>query len=162
MVEDWRDPLSNDPIRRRVRNVHQACHAEIEEVHREVNARRLGDALYIALAIAAYALIQMTPLMGPGGQLDYRCTELPGDNPSHGGCNPPILPTLTFDDEGTVQTNRPEDDEWQPTRRIETINAAIDAVDDFLFSRPDPADWTEEERETFEAVALALERTCDE
>lgn len=169
---DWQDPLANHPVHRRVRALRMACHEEVVAVHRESDARNSDNWLYVVLAWAAYVLAQSTlagagsshgtapALTGPGGSLDYRCSPQPGDNPSHGGCNPPIVPTATVDSDGVIQTNRPVDEAWAPTRRIETINDAVDAMDDFLFSHPDPAEWTADQADAFERLLVSLESVC--
>lgn len=169
---DWQDPLANHPVHRRVRTLRMACHERVVAVHRQSDARNSDNWLYVALAWAAYLLARsmfsledpMTgeeaALTGPGGSLDYRCTPTPGDNPSHGGCNATLMPTATVDGDGIIQTNRPVDEAWAPTRRIETVNGAVDAMDDFLFSHPDPAEWTAEQTEAFERLASALESVC--
>ncbi len=179
-VVDWRDPVANHPARRRVRVLHQRCHEEVQAIRREVTRRWKEDIVYVALATAIANFMGMMgrvggpgsdpisssaatqALTGPGGQLSYRCTDTPGDDPSHGGCNPPTLPTIGWNTDGQIRTNRPVDEAWRPAERIEAINASLDALDELLFSRPDPREWTAEEGEAFEDLTDAVETTCED
>jgi hypothetical protein len=54
------------------------------------------------------------------------------------------------------------DEEWRPAERIEAINDALDGLDELLFSRPDPREWTPEERQAFDELTDAVDAACGE
>jgi hypothetical protein len=133
----------------------------VSEIHAEVDRRYREDLLYVALTWAIYAMFGGTSGT-VGAPLTQQCADPPGNNSTVGGCNPPTAPAIPIRGDGELETLRPTDTSWDPVRRIRTINMAIDALDDFLFSNPNPTDWHSDETERFLRLKDALDGVCHE
>jgi hypothetical protein len=157
--------VANDPVRRDYRVVLQQCE-DVRSAHEEelTDAQRRRRR-QTAAAAAAYAVGEATdvqddsdvPLDGVGGQ-----DPCPRDrDPNRAG--PCVTPTPTVAGTPNPSPAQAQVDEVQSEALIElrSIDQAISEADDFLFSNPEPREWSAEEREEWLARRNRLAQLCD-
>ncbi len=163
------DPESEDPFRVELRHIHAACDERVVELREGVEDADRRENILTAVAALAYVVGRIAGggrnaaaaggLYGPGSTQSYRCTEGPNGTSDGVGCTFQPQPSRALGEGGPIdqQTDQVHLDAADQVREI---NRGVDALDDFLFSNPDPDAWTEADRAHFEQLSEALRAAC--
>lgn len=155
--------VADDPVRADYRDLLILCDElrdSLEERVDEAQTRRRAAGVLAAAAVIAGEAGSSrnpsdVPTDGLGGQ--GRCPT--NDDPSYDGPCAQGTARLTVrgDDESRQGVERAQADVG---RAIEQINAAISDADEFLFSHPETAEWTDEDRDAWDEVRQAVASIC--
>lgn len=157
------DPRANAPERAEVRRLHATCDATVVALRDDVDDADRRESLLTAVAALAYVVGRLADgdgveggLYGPGSTQSYRCTPGTYEGP---GCGFEPLPSRSLGEGGPIDAQTDEV-HLDAADQVRAINRGVDALDDLLFSRPDPGEWTEADRARFEELTHALAEVC--
>jgi hypothetical protein len=161
--QESHDPLAAAPEREEVRRLHTECDATVIALEEGVEDADRRENILTGVAAVAYVVGTLADgdarpggMYGPGSSQAYRCT--PGTNEGP-GCTFQPLPSRAAGEGGPIDQET-DQVHLEASDQIREINRGLDALDDFLFSNPDPDEWTPEERQHFEALTHALGSAC--
>jgi hypothetical protein len=154
-------PLANDFVRTELRAIHDRCDAYVATLERDVDEAATREDVATAAAAVAYVVGEIADgsgdaeVMGRTGADARSCIETP-DAP---GCGVTPVPSTAAGRESPLHRDT-VDARLTATDRIRAVNQALDALDDFVFSRPDPARWTPEDEATWTRRKDTASREC--
>ncbi len=155
-------PLESDFVRTELREIHGLCDARVSGLETSVDDAAQREDIARAIAVGAYAVGELADgsgdaeVMGRTGAGARGCAETPNDI----GCGVTPVPSAGAGAESPIHQDT-VDARLSASDRIRDINRALDALDDFVFQKPDPATWTDDDRGAWETLRQSARSECE-